>query len=141
MKVGKLLYQGCMGYWCYAIDTQAKEEKGRNIPVVCEFEDIFPEELPGLLLQRKIDFGIKLIPDSQPISKAPYRITPTELKELMSQLDELLQKGFIRPSVSPWDAPVLFVKKKDGTVWLYIDYSELNKITIKNKYTLSLIHI
>jgi len=101
MKASKLLCQGCMGYWCYAIDTQAKEEKAGNIPVVCEFEDVFPEELPGLPPQREINFGIELIPDAQPISKAPYHMAPTEFKELKLQLDELLQKGFIRPSVSP----------------------------------------
>ena len=112
MKASKLLCQGCMGYWCYAIETQAKEEKGGNIPVLCDFEDVFPEELLGSPLLRKIDFGIELIPDTQPISKAPYRIAPIELKELKLQLDELLQKGFIRPSVSPWDAPMLFVKKR-----------------------------
>jgi len=136
MKASKLLCQGYMGYWCYAIDTQAKEEKAKNIPVVCEFEDVFLEELPGLLPPREIDFGIKLSPDAQPISKAPYHIAPTELKELKIQLNELLQKGFIRPSVSPWGAPVLFVKKKDGTLRMCIDYKELNKITIKNKYPL-----
>ena len=90
MKASKLLCQGCIGYWCYAIDTQTKEEKGENIPLVCEFEDVFLEELPRLPPQREIDFGIKLIPGAQPISKAPYRMTLTELKELNIQLDELL---------------------------------------------------
>ena len=136
MKVSKLLSQGCIGYWCYAVSTPIKEEGVENIPVVCEFEDVFPEELPELPPQREIDFGIELIPGTQPISKAPYRMAPTELKELKLQLDELLQKGFIRPSVSPWGALVLFVKKKDGTLRLCIDYRELNKITIKNKYPL-----
>ena len=83
MKASKLLCQWCMGYWRYAIDTKAKEAKAGNIPVVCEFEDVFPEELPGLLLQRKIDFGIELIPgDAQPFSKALYHMARTELKEL-----------------------------------------------------------
>ena len=77
-------------YWCYAIDTQTKEEKVKNIPVVFEFEDVFPEELLGLPPQRKIDFGIELVPSVQPISKAPYCIALTELKELKIQLDELL---------------------------------------------------
>jgi len=100
MKASKLLCQGCIGYWCYTIDTQTKEQKAENIRVVCEFEDVFPKELPRLPPQREIDFGIELIPDAQSIFKAPYHMAPTELKKLKIQLDELLQKGFIRPSVS-----------------------------------------
>ena len=135
MKASKLLCQGCIGYWCYTIDIQTKEEKADNIPIICEFEDVFPEKLPGFPPQREINFGIELIANDQPISKAPYHIAPTELKELKLQLDKLLQNGFVRPSVSPWvGAPVLFVKKNDGTLRLCIDYRELNKITIKNKY-------
>ena len=136
MKVSKLLCRHCIGYRSYAINTKLKEEKAGNIPIVYEFEDVFLEELPGLPPQKEIDFGIELIPDVQPISKGPYCMAPTELKELKLQLDELLQKGFIRPSVSPWGAPVLFVKKKDGTLRLCVDYRDLNKITIKNKYPL-----
>jgi len=90
-----------MGYWCYAINTQAKEEKARNIPIVCEFEDVFPKELLGVRPQREIDFRIELIPYAQFIFKAPYCMAPTELKELKLQLDDLSQKGFIRLSVSP----------------------------------------
>ncbi|GJW22182.1 putative reverse transcriptase domain-containing protein [Tanacetum coccineum] len=97
---------------------------------------VFPDELPGLPPAREIEFGIELIPGAEPISKAPYRMAPVELKELKEQLQEMLENGFIRPSVSPWGAPVLFVKKKDGSMRLCIDYRELNRITIRNRYPL-----
>ncbi|GAU33777.1 hypothetical protein TSUD_393390 [Trifolium subterraneum] len=107
-----------------------------DIPIVREYLDVFPEEINSLPPEREIEFSIDLVPGSQPISVAPYRMSPLELRELKSQLEELLQKHFIRPSVSPWGAPVLLVKKKDGTMWLCIDYRQLNKVTIKNKYPL-----
>ena len=107
-----------------------------SIRTVRDFPDVFPEDLPGLPPTREIDFAIDLIPGTQPISKAPYRMAPTELQELKEQLQDLLSKGFIRPSVSPWGAPVLFVKKKDGSLRLCIDYRELNKVTIRNQYPL-----
>jgi hypothetical protein len=116
-----------------------EEKLGRRIeeiPIVREFVDVFPEELPGIPPDREIEFTIDLLPDTAPISKAPYRMAPLELKELKDQLQELLDRGFIRPSVSPWGAPVLFVKKKDGSMRLCIDYRELNKVTIKNRYPL-----
>ena len=106
------------------------------MPVVCEYPDVFPEELPGLPHVREVEFGIELVPGTTPISIAPYRMAPTELKELKAQLQELTDRGFARPSFSPWGAPVLFVKKKDGTMRLCIDYRQLNKVTIKNKYPL-----
>jgi len=136
MKACKMLRKGCVGYWCYALEVHDDEVRVEDIPVVCEFPNVFPEELLGLPPQREIDFEIELVPGAHPISKAPYRMAPMELKELEVQLEKLLQKGFIRPSVSPWGAPVLFIKKKDGILRLYIDYRELNKIIIKNKYPL-----
>ncbi|GJR07740.1 ty3-gypsy retrotransposon protein [Tanacetum coccineum] len=112
------------------------ESNIENLSVVREFADVFPDELPGLPPAREIEFGIELIPGAEPISKAPYRMAPVELKELKEQLQEMLENGFIRPSVSPWGAPVLFVKKKDGSMRLCIDYRELNRITIRNRYPL-----
>ncbi|KAL0539365.1 hypothetical protein IC582_023576 [Cucumis melo] len=105
-------------------------------PVVREYPDVFPDELPGLLPLKEIDFAIELESGTAPISRVPYRMAPVELKELKVQLQELLDKGFIRPSVSPWGAPVLFVKKKNGSMRLCIDYRELNKVTVKNRYPL-----
>ena len=105
--------------------------------VVCEYEDVFPDELPGLPPQRVVDFSIELHLDTSPISMTPYRIAPVELQELRVQLQELLDKGFIRPSTSPWSAPVLFLKNKDKTLRLCIDYRQLNMVMIKNRYPLS----
>ena len=88
-----------------------------------------------------MDLAIEIVPGIVPMSRAPYRMTPRELKELKSQLQELLDKGFIRPSVSPWGSPVLFVKKKDDTLRMCIDYQKINKVTVKNKYPLPIIRI
>ncbi|KAL8148130.1 hypothetical protein AgCh_005467 [Apium graveolens] len=120
----------------YVLDTNKESPKIEDIPVVCEFPDVFPDELLGLPPDREIEFTIDLAPGTEPILKAPYRMAPVEMKELAKQLQELLDKGIIRLSVSPWGAPVLFVKKKDGSMRLCIDYRELNKLTIKNKYPL-----
>ena len=98
--------------------------------------DVFPDELPGLPPRRVVDFGIGLYPDTLPISMTPHRMALVELQKLRVQLQELLDKGFIRPSTSPWGAPVLFVKKKGKTLRLCIDYRQLNKVTIKNRYPL-----
>ena len=86
--------------------------------------------------EREIEFCIDVVPGTDPISMPPYRMAPADLKELNEQLKELLDKGFIKSSTSPWGAPVLFVKKKDGSLRLCIDYRQLNKVTIKNKYPL-----
>ena len=137
MKASKLLASGCAGYLANVMDiTMEQSLKPELIPVVKEFLEVFPDDLPGLPPKREIDFVIDLLPGTAPISKAPYRMAPAELKELKTQLQELLDKKFIRPSYSPWGAPVLFVKKKDGSMRMCIDYRELNKVTVKNKYPL-----
>jgi hypothetical protein len=113
----------------------------KKIPVVCEYANVFPDELPGMPPDRDIEFAIELQPGTTPISKRPYRMPPTELAELKKQLQELLDKGFIRPSTSPWGCPALFVKKKDKSLRLCIDYRPLNAMTIKNKYPLPRIDV
>ena len=108
----------------------------KDIPVVREFPDVFPEDLPGLPPERDVEFVIKLQPGTAPISRRSYRMAPKELAELKTQLQDLLNKGFIRPSSSPWGCPAIFVKKKDQTLRLCVDYRPLNEVTIKNKYPL-----
>ncbi|KAL8148093.1 hypothetical protein AgCh_005438 [Apium graveolens] len=132
----KLLCQNCEAYLAHVIDINKEVPALEAILVVNEFLDVFPNDLPGLPQDREIEFAIDLACGTEPVSKAPYRMAPVEMKELATQLQDLLEKGVIRPSVSPWGAPVLFVKKKDGSMRLCIDYRELNMLTIKNKYTL-----
>ena len=104
--------------------------------VVCEFTEVFPSDLVSLPPRREVEFAIEVFPGTAPISIAPHRMAPAELVELKKQLQELLDKNFIRPSVSPWGAPVLFAKKKDGSLRLCIDYRQLNQVTVKNRYPL-----
>ncbi|GKB41120.1 putative reverse transcriptase domain-containing protein [Tanacetum coccineum] len=119
-------------------ETKDKSEKKRleDVPIVWDFPDVFPEDLSGLPLTRQVEFQIDLIPGVAPVAREPYRLAPSEMKELSEQLKELSDKGFIRPSSSPWGALVLFVKKKDGSFRMCIDYWELNKLTVKNRYPL-----
>jgi hypothetical protein len=116
--------------------SQMKVTALEEILVVQEYMDVFLVELSGMPPDRDIEFLIELQPGTPPISKRPYRMPVNELVELKKQLVELQAKGFIRPSSSPWGAPVLFVKKKDGTQRMCVDYRSLNEVTIKNKYPL-----
>ncbi|GJT65134.1 putative reverse transcriptase domain-containing protein [Tanacetum coccineum] len=122
-----------------AKEVEDKSEKKRleDVPIVRYFPEIFPEDLSGLPLTRQVEFQIDLVPGAAPVVRAPYRLAPFEMKELSEQLKELSDKGFIRPSSSPWGAPVLFVKKKDrDQIRMLHDLSELNKLTVKNRYPL-----
>jgi hypothetical protein len=114
----------------------AKEFVGNNIRVVRDFPDVFPEELPGMPPDREVEFVIDLLPSTAPISKRPYKMSVEELKELKKQLTEVQEVGYIRPSSSPWGAPVLFVQKKDGSQRMCVDYRSLNDVIVKNKYPL-----
>ncbi|GKF00350.1 putative reverse transcriptase domain-containing protein, partial [Tanacetum coccineum] len=116
---------------------KSDEKRLEDIPVVKEFPEVFPEDLPNLPPVRQVEFQIDLIPGAAPVARAPYRLAPSEMHELSNQLQELADRGFIRSSTSPWGAPVLFVKKKYGSFRMCIDYRELNKLTIKNHYPLS----
>ncbi|GJS39978.1 putative reverse transcriptase domain-containing protein [Tanacetum coccineum] len=120
----------------FVMEKKADEKRLEDISVVKEFPDVFPEDLPGIPPVRQVEFQIDLIPGAAPIARTPYRLAPSEMQELSNQLQELTDRGFIRPSTSPWGAPVLFVKKKDGSFRMCIDYRELNKLTIKNRYPL-----
>jgi hypothetical protein len=129
--------QGCTRSCAFAL-VESPVEK---IPVVCEYPDVFPDELPGMLPDRDIEFAIELQPGTAPIFKRPNRMPPAELAELKKQLQVLLDKRFIRPSTSPWGCPALFVKKKDESLRLCVDYRTLNAVTIKNKYLLPRIDV
>ena len=132
MMAEKMLRKSYSRYLAYVVEVREDDVRLEDILVVREFPDVFPDDLPGLPPDREIDFQIELAPRTEPISRAPYRMAPAELKELKVQMEEMVNKGFVRPSTSPWGAPVLFVKKKDGSMRLCIDYKELNKVTIRN---------
>jgi hypothetical protein len=136
LQLKKSYRKGCQIFVAHM--EQTPKEKVSNIEdyeILKEFEDVF-KEISVLPPKRDIDFSINLMPGAAPVSKTPYRMSTPEFKELQMHLDELLKKGYIRPRVSPWGAPILFVKKNDGTLRLCIDFGQLNKITLKNKYHL-----
>ncbi|GKB48462.1 putative reverse transcriptase domain-containing protein [Tanacetum coccineum] len=137
IKTERYISRGCQVFIIQVTEKKKSDEKRlEDIPVVREFPEVFPENLPGLPPVRQVEFQIDLIPGAAPVARAPYRLAPSEMQELSNQLQELSDRGFIRPSTSPWGAPVLFVKKKDGSFRMCIDYRELNKLTVKNRYPL-----
>ncbi|GJV08831.1 putative reverse transcriptase domain-containing protein [Tanacetum coccineum] len=131
---------GCDVFLAHITTKEAKDKsEGKrleDVPIVRDFPEVFPEDLSGIPPARQVEFQIDLVPGVAPVARAPYRLAPSKMKELAEQLQELSDKGFIRPSSSPWGAPVLFVKKKDGSFRMCIDYRELNKLTVKNRYPL-----
>jgi hypothetical protein len=136
LQLKKCYRKGCQIFAAHMEETpKDKVPNLEDYAVLKEFEDV-SREVPGLPPKRDIDFSINLMSREAPVSKTPYRMSTPELKELQMQLEELLKKGYIRPSVSPWGAPVLFVKKKDGTLRFCIDSRQLNKVTVNNKYPL-----
>ncbi|GJZ58945.1 hypothetical protein Tco_0614761 [Tanacetum coccineum] len=118
------------------VEDKSKKKRLEDVPIVRHFPKVFPEDLPGLPPTRQVEFQNDLVPSAATVARAPYRLVPSEMKELLKQLKELSDKGFIRPSSSPWGASVLFVKKKYGSFRMCIDYRELNKLTMKNRYPL-----
>ncbi|XP_071712695.1 uncharacterized protein [Rutidosis leptorrhynchoides] len=132
IKTRKYLIKGCQAILAHIKEVKPDERRIEDVPVVKDFPEVFPDELPGLPPQKQVKF-----PGAAPIVKAPYWLAPSEMKELSMQLQELLEKEFIRPSSSPRGAHLLFVKKKDGSMRMCIDYQELNKLTVKNHYPLS----
>nr|GEY90272.1 putative reverse transcriptase domain-containing protein [Tanacetum cinerariifolium] len=141
VKAQKYLSKGCDVFLAYVTTKEAEdkleEKRLEDVPIVKDFPEVYPEDLPGISPTRHVEFQIDLVPSAAPVARAPYRLAPSEMKELADQLQELSNNGFIRPNSSPWGAPILFVKKKDGSFRMCIDYRELNKLTVKNRYPLS----
>ncbi|GKB17848.1 putative reverse transcriptase domain-containing protein [Tanacetum coccineum] len=139
IRTQKYIDQGCQVFLIQMMkeeETEIPERRIEDVLVVRDFPEVFLEDLPRLPPTRQVKFHIELILGAAPVARAPYRLAPAEMKELAEQLKELSDKGFIRPSSSPWGAPILFVKKKDGSFRMCIDYRELNKLTVKNRYPL-----
>nr|GEX11202.1 putative reverse transcriptase domain-containing protein [Tanacetum cinerariifolium] len=137
----KYIQKGCQVYLAQVTskkdEDKSEEKRLEDVPIAREFPEVFQEDLPGLPPARQVEFQIDLVSGAAPVARSPYQLTPAEKQELSPQLQELSDKGFIRPSSSPWGAPVLFVKKKDGSFQMCIDYHELNKLTVKKRYLLS----
>ncbi|GJX70398.1 putative reverse transcriptase domain-containing protein [Tanacetum coccineum] len=139
-RTQKYIQKGCQVYLAQVTSKKAEdkseEKRLEDVPIIREFLEVFPDDLPGLPPSRQVEFQINLVTGAVLVARTPYRLAPAEMQELSTQLQELSDKGFIRPSSSPWGAPVLFVKKKDGSFWMCINYHEPNKLTVKNRYPL-----
>nr|GFA24065.1 putative reverse transcriptase domain-containing protein [Tanacetum cinerariifolium] len=136
IKAKKFIKRGSQLFVAHVTEKEPQKKQIKDVPVIRDFPEVFPDDLPRLPPPRQVEFRIDLVPGAAPVAHAPYLLAPSEMKELAKQLQELSEKGFIRPSSSPWGAPVLFVKKKDKSFHMCIDYRELNKLTIKNRYPL-----
>ncbi|KAM2950713.1 hypothetical protein COP2_000296 [Malus domestica] len=136
MEAKRLLSKGCQGCLAHVVLNDNTPSSVEDVRVVRHFLDVFPDDLPGLSSDKDVEFTIDLLPGTDPISLTSYRMAHAESRELKVQLQELVDKGFIQPTTSPWGAPVLFVRKKDETLRLCIDYKQLNRVTIKNRYLL-----
>jgi hypothetical protein len=137
LQMRKYCRKGCPLYAIQVLESVKGDKPSlEDHPTLREYRDVFPKEVPGLPPRRYIGFSIELAPGAVPVSRTPYRMSTPKLVELKLQLREMIDKGYIWPNVSPWGTPVLFVKKKDGTLRLCVDYRQLNKVTIKNKYPL-----
>ncbi|GJV42415.1 hypothetical protein Tco_1420855 [Tanacetum coccineum] len=136
IKARKYVERGCHLFLAHVTEKKSKEKRLKDVSVIRDFPKVFPEDLPGLPPPRQVEFRIDLISGIAPVVRAPYRLAPSEMTKLPVQQQGLLEKGSIRPSSSPWGAPVLFVKKKDISCRMCIDYRELNKLTVKNRYPL-----
>ncbi|GJT30655.1 putative reverse transcriptase domain-containing protein [Tanacetum coccineum] len=136
IKTERYISRGCQVFVIQVMEKKSDEKRLEDIPIVREFLEVFPENLPGLPPVHQVEFQIDLISGATPVARAPYRLASSEMHELSNQLQELADRDFIRPSTSPWGAPVLFVKKKNGSFRMCIDYRELNKLTVKNRYLL-----
>ncbi|GJT48179.1 hypothetical protein Tco_0974336 [Tanacetum coccineum] len=136
-KTQKYMLKGCPIFLAHVTtkETEDKSEKKRleDVPIVQNFPEVFLEDLPGLPPTRQVEFQIDLIPSAAPVAWAPYRLAPSEMKELSDQLQELSDKGFIRPNSSPWGAPILFVKKKDGSFGRYVDANERRRFPMASR--------
>nr|GEZ39670.1 reverse transcriptase domain-containing protein [Tanacetum cinerariifolium] len=136
IKARKFIERGSQLFVAHVTEKEPQEKWIKDVHVIRDFPEVFPDDFPGLPPPREVEFRIDLVPGAAPVARALYQLAPSGMKELAKQLQELSEKGFIRPSSSPWGAPVLFVKKKDGSFHMCIDYRELNKLTVKNHYLL-----
>nr|GFB45987.1 putative reverse transcriptase domain-containing protein [Tanacetum cinerariifolium] len=136
IKARKFIEIGSQLFMAHVTEKEQQEKQIEDVPVIRDFPEVFLDDFSGLPPPRQVEFRIDLVPGTAPVARAPYRLAPSEMKKLEKPLQELSEKGFIHPSSSPWGASVLFVKKKDGSFRLCIDYIELNKLTIKNRYPL-----